>query len=506
MFSIRDLLHRSQGRPHELPATPEKADNTLFARVRPKTVLVEERYEVRQEVSRNPDTTLESGASGTIKIEVPYDGHHHVTRSSLDDVRPWLARHADLASVEGRIGHLVVRGHQDTDLEQVTGQAGRTIALPLTMPFRSAELSSDTALAADRFTFRHEIRYKLAPGRPKVVPVELKIEVTDPGTISGQQIHADGDAVLYSQQPVAFQRYLEVSIEVKVYIAGRKGWNPPNPHVRRIRLAPPRGLSLALSAAEVTDADKPDEGRLVHQDAAGTGLEWFDIPTILYAVPKEDSPRVYHTPRMRVQIQQPGELFSARRLVVHAEVETDGVLLSGSDVRLFDACGHKVRGPRNPLTVRSLVSAEATVVLDDAFARRTFEPQQTFHFDEVIPDGVRVEDIKLALRDLQFVVKPMDIPETKVGKTQTLIAFLNATRGDPDDVTQLWLLVWGRQQRTERRSERPGGRRFTSKLDTGDLILVVFGSVPRDSRQLVHDVNALQVGLRDQFRRVQAQR
>jgi hypothetical protein len=70
----------------------------------------------------------------------------------------------------------------------------------------------------------------------------------------------------------------------------------------------------------------------------------------------------------------------------------------------------------------------------------------------------------------------------------------------------LWLLVLGRQQRTERRSEHPGGRRFTSKLDTGDLELIVFGSVPRDSRQRVHDVNALQVGLREQFRRVQAQR
>ena len=131
---------------------------------------------------------------------------------------------------------------------------------------------------------------------------------------------------------------------------------------------------------------------------------------------------------MRVQIQQPGELFSARDLVVHAEVETDGVLLSGADVRLFDARGRQVRGPRNPLTVRSVVTAETTVVLDDAFARRTFEPQQTFHFDEVIPDAIRVEDIKLALRDLQFVVKPGDLQESKVGKTQTLVASLVASR------------------------------------------------------------------------------
>jgi hypothetical protein len=124
----------------------------------------------------------------------------------------------------------------------------------------------------------------------------------------------------------------------------------------------------------------------------------------------------------------------------------------------------------------------------------------------VIPDSTRVEDIKLALRDLQFVVEPVPIEKMKAAKSQTLIAFLRAKRGDPDDATELWLLVWGRQQRTERRSEHPGGRRFTSKLDTGDLMLVVYGSVPRDSRDLVHDVNALQVGLRDQFRRVQAQR
>ena len=173
MLSVRDLWRRAQGRTHEVPVTPEMFDSTLLARVRPKTVLVEEKYEVRQEVSRNPDTTLESGASGTIKIEVPYDGHHFVTRASLDDARPWLARHPDLSTVEGRIGHLVITGHQDTDLEEVTGQARRTIALPLQMPFRCAELPTDSALVADLFTFRRQIDYKPAPHRPKVIPVDL---------------------------------------------------------------------------------------------------------------------------------------------------------------------------------------------------------------------------------------------------------------------------------------------------------------------------------------------
>lgn len=103
-------------------------------------------------------------------------------------------------------------------------------------------------------------------------------------------------------------------------------------------------------------------------------------------------------------------------------------------------------------------------------------------------------------------MKTEPIPEAKIAKTQTLIAIIEATRGDRDDQLHLLLVVTGRQQRTQRQSQHPGGRRFTSKLDTGDLTLVVFGRVPRDTRQLVHDVNALQVGLRDRFRRVQAQR
>ena len=159
---------------------------------------------------------------------------------------------------------MVVTGHRDTDLEKVIGQVGRTVTLPLRMPFRCEELPPVTALAADRFTFRDEICYQPAPGRPKVVPVKLDIEVNDPGTISGQQIHADGADLANSQQPAAFQRYLELDIQVQVYIAGRKGWNPPDPVVRRMRLSPPPGLSLALSAVRVTyRTDRKVRTRLV---------------------------------------------------------------------------------------------------------------------------------------------------------------------------------------------------------------------------------------------------
>jgi hypothetical protein len=118
-----------------------------------------------------------------------------------------------------------------------------------------------------------------------------------------------------------------------------------------------------------------------------------------------------------------------------------------------------------------------------------------------------VQDICSALTDLRFdKVESESVPTKKQSRSQALIAQITASRGEDQDAIRLTVFVLGRHQRTQRQSQHPGGRRFTSKLETGDLTLVVFGEAPRDSRQLVHEVNALQVQLRDRFRRMKAQR
>lgn len=509
MPSVRGLFRRR--RPPSSEGPVESTDPILMARARPETVLVEETYRVRQEISRNPDVMLEHGASGVIRVELPYDGQRHVTRTTLADVEHWVARNpaprgvdpVDNGVTEGRIGHLVVARHRDTNLAEVTECTGRTIAIPVVVPLRSPQMRDGRALLADRFLFRGEIGYAPLAGRPKVIPVQLHVEVTDPGSVMVQGIRPD-DAVAQSEEFMSFRTYLELQIVVQVDMHNRKNWDPPHPVVRRMSLSLPSGLTLALSSVEVTDkgADQP---RLVHQDLAEGGLEWFDVPLHRDAVPREDG-RTYLSPLMIVRINEPGELFREPELVVRADVETDGVLLSGADARLFDTCGARVQGRDNPLTVRSKVTAEATVVLDDAFAKRTVRPQQKYHFDEVIPGQARVRDVVAALVDLRFEVVKQVEPDTKITKAPTAIAAIEATRGDPDDAIRLFVYVTGRRHRTERQSQHPGGRRFTSKLDTGDMTLVVYGAAPRDSRQLIHDVNALQLGLRERFRRMKAQR
>ena len=283
----------------------------------------------------------------------------------------------------------------------------------------------------------------------------------------------------------------------------RKGWKPPDPYIRRMALSLPSGVTLALSSVEVIDEDD-ETPRLVQQNPDKGCLEWFDVP-LPPDLTKEDARR-YISRCMIVRIHQPGELFREPELVVRADVETDGVLLSGADARLFDACGDRVKGRDDPLTIRSRVVAEANVVLDDAFAKRTMRPQLKFHFDEVIPGPARVRDIVAALVDLQFEVKKPIVSKKKIVKTPTFVAAIEATRGDPDDAIQLFIYVTGRRNRTERQSQHPGGRRFTTKFDTGDMTLVVYGAAPRDAGELIHDVNALQLGLRERFRRMKAQR
>jgi hypothetical protein len=504
MLSVRSLLRR-QGSPIRVASD----DAVLMARARPKTVLIEETYRVRQEVSRNPDVTLEPGASGAIRVEMPYDGHRHVNRTTLADIDHWDKGAAwrdpdavDGGVVEGRIGHLVVSGHKDTTLAEVAGRADRTIAIPLNVPFRTAQMKDERALLADRFIFRHEITYTLAADCPKVIPVQLHIEVIDPGSVTVQEIQPD-IAVAQSEEYMTFRTYLELRIEVQVDMHNRKNWNPPNPIVRRMSLSFPSGLTLALSSVEVTDEDDQRKW-LVQQNPEEGGLEWFDVP-LLANWAKEDG-RSYHSPRMIVRIHEPGELFREPELAVRADVETDGVLLSGADARLFDARGARVGGRGNPLTIRSKVAAEATVFLDDAFAKRKVRPQLKFHFDEVIPGKARVSDVVAALVDLRFEVVKRDDSDDKITKFPTFIAAIEATHGDPDDAIRLFVIVTGRRQRTQRQSQHPGGRRFTSKLDTGDMTLVVYGEAPRDARELIHDVNTLQLGLRERFRRMKAQR
>ncbi|MGH4015420.1 MAG: hypothetical protein ACRDSL_16140 [Pseudonocardiaceae bacterium] len=204
-------------------------------------------------------------------------------------------------------------------------------------------------------------------------------------------------------------------------------------------------------------------------------------------------------------IAQPGELFTQPALVIEVEVAAPGELLSGMDARLFDAQGQRYRGGRrNPLTIRSIITTRCTLVLRDAFARRRLSPYQSFQFNEIIPDDLRIADIATALGDQRFEVEQVNLARVK--SKRGLLHFLFAKRTEGPDTMALLVFVHGHRHATERRSQQPGGHRYTSTLDSGDLGIIVSGWVHRDTRDLIHEINELQLALRDRFRRLKAPR
>jgi hypothetical protein len=407
------------------------------------------------------------------------------------------------------------------------------MAVPLRIPVRTPELRDDEALVSDCHIYRHEIKYRPAPDRPRLVPVQLHVDVIDPGSVFVPEIDIK-NAVIRSQEYMTFRSYLELNVRVQVDFARRKAVDPPAPVVRKMSVSLPSGLTFALSSVDVmemeSDNDQVGEPLKVQYNPDEGAIEWFDIQTETTEKTETDKTEVFrsfHTRRICMRVHQPGELFSETDLVVRAHVETDEVLLSGAQVRLFDAQGRPFEGPNAPLTVRSSVIAEAAVVLDEAFEKRMFQPQQAFHFDGVIPERARVQDIESALIDLRYEVdppqyetadEPSDIPETpgppetqrpgkrQLPRSQELIARITAERGYDEDRIQLALFVLGRWHRTQRQSQNSGRRRYTTEMNSGDLTLIVFGWAQRDSGRLVHEVNALQMGLRDRFRRIEVPR
>jgi hypothetical protein len=101
--------------------------------------------------------------------------------------------------------------------------------------------------------------------------------------------------------------------------------------------------------------------------------------------------------KMQLYIEQPGQLRSESLLRGQMEVEVESELLSGLDARLFDALGH--RQARGTLSLQTTLTVDFSVVLEDEFNRRFMSATHTLHFDEVVPDNARIDDINAALRE-----------------------------------------------------------------------------------------------------------
>jgi hypothetical protein len=218
---------------------------------------------------------------------------------------------------------------------------------------------------------------------------------------------------------------------------------------------------------------------------------------------------------MILTIEQPGELypesqteaqddegvFGGEILMGEVEVEIPGYLLSGMEARLYDGTGRLVEGP--PLHRLTRLVVQFRLILDDIFSRRVLSPRQHLHFDQVIPHEMRVLDVLTALADRGFrIIEKLP----KEPNENTLVHFIKAKRPTGSDTLMLWLVMDGKRSTTRRETQIPGGQRYTSIFESGELIVHMVGQLPGKSRALTEEMNALQQALRERFDRLRSRR
>ncbi|HZG89017.1 MAG TPA: hypothetical protein VEZ42_02280 [Pseudonocardia sp.] len=509
-WGVRRTAERSAAQP---------GDQRAFVRARPRYLLVEERLAYEQEISSNPSTRLPDPPTGRIRIDVPYDGGACFGPHARDDAERALggtgaARHAVF-------GHLVFVEHEETDLDDVLGLAGTYGPYPLQLPISSDTLCDPGILTSDRFAFRSDIAYRPPAAGPRIVPLQVDVELFDPGHRDGTFL-AESDVAEVRARPelrrlvadllkesAEFQPYLTARIRIRLSLPPRRSSAGPAgpPVVRRVRITLPDAATLPLSTVRLHDgavvADG-DGGPGLQIDARAGSFDWPG-PPMKIAAKSGEGRRVYRAAPIEVQFLQPGELFRQRKIEVEVDVELPDELASGAQVRFFDATGMAPRtGSAGPLQVRTILSSRCSVVLQDAFGKRPISPSQSFCFEEIVPDAQRVADVLAALVDQRFDIE-LEEPLEHSGKKR-IEHLIVATRRDGPRTMQLWIHVDGRRYPAQRESRQPWGHRYRSKLEGGTLNVHVRGIVHGDARGVTHEINALHLALHDRFQRMNASR
>ncbi|WP_433558352.1 hypothetical protein ACQPWY_07180 [Pseudonocardia xinjiangensis] len=467
-------------------------------------------------------------------------------------------------TVVATIGHLVLTNLRDASRADGKSIADARGAIRLRVPIRAANLG-DADLANDAREARLAFDYRPPVLGSYVFPIQLDVEILDPedNSLLGSEFGPKWGRTIsdeMARQP-AFSSELRLMFRIRLAWPRRRGIRKPRMRIKNFSLSwptvtslEPRSLRLNYGTARTAE--------MQYNPATGS-LQWFDIPLVgekgeqakvghaadpggesddsdepdqaTVGEPAEGDQDASDQERdepdeegeddgdededededveagnadvwnersedVFLYVRQPGQLRKEAALTGTVEVEVASQLMSGIDARLFDAVGFRHR--RGVLTLKTTLHLTFEIVLEDVFNRRPLSATHTLHFDEVVPDVQRVEDIKAALRDRGF-----DVASYPRGKDQDSLEWgIRASRSDGPDRIVLSIVVRGRRYRTTRRSGTPGWHRYTSEMDSGELRLAIHGKYPRHSRELTTEVNALRQALASRFRNMAAQR
>jgi hypothetical protein len=489
----------------------------IFARARLASADITERYWVEQVLSVSPSERMGEKPKGKIEMAIPYDGCKFFTRQAKDDVLAALAGGGQHGGNAG-VGHLVLHNYTKTDLGSKLSLSDNHDAVRI-----EALLGDPGLLSADQQTCVNECEF--SPAEPEVIPAQLEIGLHDPDSLDVLRLELDRLSLARLSQPdnetyglidsvigkikqqVSFRNDLLLTIRIGLALPVGRNGELPVARVTRMAIGWPTITSLrTLRLLTYGDQGYGTESEAVvpvRYNPEETSLEWEDIRIPQPARKPNEDHAHYASLFMLLSIQHPGELYQQKKLEISAELEVSDYLLSGLKARLYEADG-RPSDKQPKLTTK--VHVDAKLTLDDAFARRDFTPSQHLFFDEVIPAETRITEIRNSLEEKGFVVSPSSSQPLPGSNAETVRWFLKAERQEGPYTMELWIVVEGRHFITMEETTRGAGQTHTTERQTGDLQVYIRGALPRDSKALTHEMNALQRKLRERYGRVRQRR
>jgi hypothetical protein len=568
-------------------------ERIVYARARPEKIKFTERYYYTQEISRNSTTKSGQEPEGKIEVVVPYDGYKYFTRHAGNDVELQLGEDPLPDHVDAQIGHLLLADYGRTDLGQSLDLDDRWGSVPLCVPVVSSEIDRAEQLHEDRHSCK--ITYEYVPTQPEVIALGLIIETSDDiiNEMSDEKdAHlSDRDRINKRFGQLNQRRPLHLLIQARLTISDKcVPADGKYPTIKRIGLNWPTITSVHALKLHVEDLDPKPADTLIYNPEQGR-LEWTNIPLKSEAEEKaaESNLRTYRSPLMRLQIEQPGELYKQNKLTGLVELEIPGSLLSGLKVHVADANGRVLMKPQEIpgtqaasdstggasqaqakpqpdtqaasdgvgstvqaqakpqpdtqaasdgaggasqaqakplldiqaasdgaggasqaqakplLELSTVITSDFRLLLDDIFMLCPQALYQRLHFDDIIPEVLRIADIRAALIDRGFqITDEHSLGDNDNDNDLQHLMSAKCTEGP----VELWLgvYIWGKRYQAEREAQVPGGMTFISTFESGEIEIYMRGAMEGNSRRLTQQMNAVQQALRDRFAYLRARR
>lgn len=489
-------------------------------RANPKEIKLTEDYFCYQEISRNPKKREFQAPTGKIEIVIPYDGFEFIPKSQIKKLRnrtklAWNRQE----KLWAEIGSLELANNSQIDLAPISEYVRDAQNIRLKIPVSGDGLSRHELLFEDQYSAG--INYDYNPNRMDYIPINVKMKLFDEDLINIDEdlikIYDNKDKAAQLTElfknnvcQINLQPYLLLQIQVTISLP-RAIAEKLSPVIKGMFINwPSITSSEALeirwgncqSIKEYKQVHEKLSPQTLHYNPLERRLEWSEVKFNKSKQTANPDLIIYNSDTMFLEIAQPGGLYNETELQGGLQIEIPDFLFSGLTPRFHDLTG-ELTEPQN-MKKKTVFNTIFNLILDDALDRRLFFPFQQYQFDEVIPDEIRVSNIRTILTDRGFrIIAEQDLAEDGQTKLKQLII---ARRVNGSKTFDLLVLLEGDYLEATRKAQIDGGKEYQSTFKSGTMKILFQGLAKGEYNLLMREMINLQKALIDSCECIRSRR